>query len=69
MSRSTGRRKSSLKDEFAINELPRPLLSFKWSISAAHLAALEDNQAIIFPSVDVDRSRRKFFNGPPSLTG
>ena len=69
MSRSVGRRKSSDKDVFAINEPPRPLLSFKWSISAAHLAALEDNEAIIFPSIDIDRSRRKFFNGPPSLTG
>jgi hypothetical protein len=69
MSRSPGRRKSSLKQISAIYEPPRPSLTFKWSLSAAHLAALEDNPAIIFPSIEVDRSQRKFFTGSPFLTG
>lgn len=58
MSRSVGRRKSSLKAINLHKEPPGPILKFKWSLSAAHLALLQENTTPILPSVDSDRIQR-----------
>ncbi len=71
MSRSLGRRRqSNLKEISVVTEPPGTKLKFKWSISAAHLASLEDDTTIIFPSIPTNRSQRKYFpNASSKLTG
>lgn len=59
MSRSVGRRKSSLKSIALHREPPGPMLKFKWSLSAAHLALLEDNSTVVLPALVSDRTQRK----------
>lgn len=60
MSRTVGRRKSNVK-VISINKPPAsgPKLKFKWSISAAHLAAAEENASIILPTIATDRRRAR----------
>ena len=58
MSRSVGRRKSSLKGITMHREPPGPILKFKWSLSAAHLALLQENSTPVLPAIVPDRVQR-----------
>ena len=59
MSRTVGRRKSSLKSITTHREPSGPILKFKWSLSAAHLTLLEENSMTILPTIIPDRAQRK----------
>jgi hypothetical protein len=59
MSSFRSRRKSSLKGVSDSKEPPGTILKFQWSISAAHLALLEESSSVTLPSIDGDQSQQK----------
>jgi len=69
MSSFRSRRKSSLKGVSDSKEPPATILKFQWSISAAHLALLEENSSVIFPPINTNHSQRKIFAASSSLRG
>jgi hypothetical protein len=60
MSYAGGRRKSTIKI-ISPNKakVTGPTLKFKWSISAAHLAASEHNSSIILPTIAAVQPRKR----------
>ncbi len=69
MSLRPSRRKNSRKVISPFKEPSGPILKFKWSISAAHLAILEENSSVIFPPINTNHSQRKIFAASSSLRG
>jgi hypothetical protein len=70
MSRTVGRRKSNFKIISVNKQLASgPKLKFRWSTSAAHLAAIEDPSSIILPSIPPDQPKQRTFTVSSLSTG